>query len=325
MSTPLAPTLLTPMNGESIDGVVSTVFTWEFNDPDPGDTQSAFALRRKTAGAGAYEYWTGAGWSGALTWNVTASETVTLVVANWSNSVIRQWSIATKDVGGNISPFAADRLLISTPRPVATVTAPTGVQTTSRPRVQWSYASSGGFSQKAYRVLVYETSFPASIETDIETPLWDSDWINDPTAYFKDIEVDLENGHSFRAYVKVRSSGDQESLWAYSAFTTTLSLPVSPTVTVENVPELGLNRVNVLTNFNLLTPSDSDLESDIGTWIGVNNCIVSRTAERASAGSYSLKIVGTGATYAQLDATYSDFADQDTTYADFAAEIAAIL
>lgn len=325
MSTPLAPTLLTPLNGEYIDGVVSTTFTWKFNDPDPGDTQSAFALRRKTAGAGAYEYWTGAGWSGTLTWNTSSTQSVTIAVANWSNSVIRQWSIATKDAGGNISPFAADRLLISTPKPVATVTAPTGAQATSRPRVQWSYASSGGFAQKAFRVLVYDTSFPANIETDIETPLWDSDWINDPTAYYKDIDLDLTNGHSFRAYVRVKSSGDQESLWAYSAFTTSLTLPESPDVTVVNDGDYGVNRITLFTNLNLLTPSESDLESDLGTWVGANNCIASRSADRASNGSYSLKMVATGATYAQLDAAYTDFAAQDTAYADFAGEIAAIL
>ena len=42
---PHAPTLLAPADGATIDRNITQRFSWQFNDPDAGDTQSAYEIR----------------------------------------------------------------------------------------------------------------------------------------------------------------------------------------------------------------------------------------------------------------------------------------
>lgn len=54
--TPSAPTWLTPQDGAAADVAVTLGLTWQHNDPDPADAQSAYALSRQI-GTDAIEYW----------------------------------------------------------------------------------------------------------------------------------------------------------------------------------------------------------------------------------------------------------------------------
>lgn len=58
---PTAPTVDAPPDGSTQDVAEQLLIDWTFNDPDVGDTQSAYTVRKRE-GAGAFEYWNGTTW-----------------------------------------------------------------------------------------------------------------------------------------------------------------------------------------------------------------------------------------------------------------------
>lgn len=105
---PTAPTPTNPIGGAPVDKDIDHNKTWTFNDPDPGDTQSAYLIEDRPVGGAT----TSTGW----VTSTTPSRTIaggTIAAGN------REWRVQTKDAAGEPSPFSS-----WTPYVVASAPAP---------------------------------------------------------------------------------------------------------------------------------------------------------------------------------------------------------
>jgi hypothetical protein len=95
---PNAPTPTAPTNGGFYNTVSSMPFSWNFSDPDVGDTQSAFYIETSTtSNFAAMEYNTGWVASSAQSYNWAGT---------WAQGV-HYWRMYTKDAAGAQSPVSA--------------------------------------------------------------------------------------------------------------------------------------------------------------------------------------------------------------------------
>lgn len=117
-------------------------------------------------------------------------------------------------------------------QPTTTVSAPTGVQTTARPTVTWTFSDPDGDPQASYTVKVFSADqySAAGFDPETSTPTWST------SAFTDDLSVavgsDLPNG-AYRAYVKVGKWTYPtmfSSAWAYSSFTVSVAVPTIPRV-----------------------------------------------------------------------------------------------
>jgi hypothetical protein len=136
---PTAPTWTTgtagtvSTNGAAYDVVANLTLDWNFNDPNPAEAQSAYALQRQIGGAAA-QWWrtSDSTWQAVETWNSTSTTSVTLTPTQWvggggAADATHVYRVATKDNGfGTLtSPYSAGLSIVPSARIDPTVTAPT--------------------------------------------------------------------------------------------------------------------------------------------------------------------------------------------------------
>jgi hypothetical protein len=154
-AAPTAPTITSPTDGQVKDVAEALPVVWTFNDPDEGDAQSAYSLR-KQIGTGSYSYWNGSVFTaseGAAT-KIASSGTTHTISSSWGADgdanhkyAIKTWDAA--DAGPSdwdevyVTPSAQDNPTVTA---ITTVTAPTY-------SVTWTVAT-----QTKYRVRVYDDS-----------------------------------------------------------------------------------------------------------------------------------------------------------------------
>lgn len=106
-TVPSAPTLISPANNAPAP-LNTTSFQWSFVDADAGDSQSAYALRRRAFGSVTYQWWTGSTWTTTETFITSSSASVTPTgFTNTDDTYF--WSVATKDSAGLPSSYSAER------------------------------------------------------------------------------------------------------------------------------------------------------------------------------------------------------------------------
>lgn len=237
-AAPNAPILTGPASGSTQNLAAGHTFTGTFSDPDAADTMSAAAFRRLAAGGGAYEYWNEAAavWQSTVVWNTRTGTAIsfTFGAGKFANGTSYSWSMATKDAAGLAGPFATDATVLGGTPATVTVTGPAGsVTTTSRPTVTWSLNDPEGDPQERYQVKVFSAAQygAGGFDPATSSTTWDSTETLDVTARARQVGVDLANGTTYRAYVRVRTSG-QWSTWQYSTFTLALTAPAAPTFAV---------------------------------------------------------------------------------------------
>jgi len=159
---PTAPTLTAKAN---FDATAAATFTWTFNDPNSGDTQSAYQLRIYDQSDDSLDYD-----SGKVT-SATASKVLT--AATLTNSKSYRWQVRTYDALDVVSPYSDFGTFSTSAGGTVTVTAPAtdnmaGINTDDYV-VQWSVA---GTVQASYRVIltrgavtVSDTGFVTSVAT----------------------------------------------------------------------------------------------------------------------------------------------------------------
>lgn len=248
-TAPNAPTLTAPTAGATADLGAGATFTWTFSDPDAGDTQSSYALRRKISGAPAYEYWNAgtAAWQSTEVFNASGAGSVTFAAGKWTNGNTYQWSVATKDAQGVVGPYATDNTVVASNAPVTTATAPVGtVAGSTRPTVTWSYADADSDPQATYQVRIFTaaqygaggfdpSTSAATLDSGATTSASARSWV--PTA-------DLVNGTTYRAYVRSTQSGGLASAWSFVTFTISLATPNTPSLAV--TPQPAQARVQIV-------------------------------------------------------------------------------
>ena len=207
---PLAPTLLVPADGATFDRAVAQRFTWTFNDPDWGDSQSAYNLRHRPTGT---TTWTETGW-------VTSASTAHDFPPGYFPAENYEWQVATKDSQGETGPFSASGFFTATsPPPGPTITAPAnnGTISTDTATLVWSTPD-----QEAYQAQI--------LAEDAVTVLFDTGTVQSSGARSRVLDFP-DNNVTRVLRVRTRFAG----LWSpWSTVTVTVSYnpPSPPTLAV---------------------------------------------------------------------------------------------
>lgn len=266
---PFAPTLQAPPNN-SVQNLAfaAALFDWLFNDPNAGDTMSAFYFRRKLSGAGSYEYWNAGtnAWQSTEIKNARIVSDYTFPTAKWENGKVYNWSVATEDNQGVKGPYATDWTVVTSQPASVVVTAPTGtVVGSSFPNIEWTMSDPEGEPQGRYRTKVFTAAqyTAGGFNPETSPSTWDSGDVVSAAARNHQVPIELPNLTTYRAYVKVESA-NQWSDWAFSGFTINLTQPAPPDLVATYEPEDVRNRLDLLDARNLLDLQQSTL-SQAGT------------------------------------------------------------
>jgi hypothetical protein len=170
---PNTPTWTSPTSGGSADVGLPLELDWAFSDPDPGDTQSAYAISRQV-GAGALSYWRASDstWQVAEVQNTSGTSSIT-IPAGWAagSDAVHTLKVKVWDSGSNASGYSAGlTVLPSTPVNPA-ITSPTAAQVigVDHLTVVWTATE-----QTQYRVIL-ETDPGAALNAN---PLFEVDATN---------------------------------------------------------------------------------------------------------------------------------------------------
>jgi hypothetical protein len=235
---PTAPTWVTPANGAAADVAVALPLDWVFNDPNPGDTQSAYAVRRQI-GAGALNYWRASDstWQVAEVQNTSATTALSLP-GGWGADVDANHSYAVKtwDSGSLASPYSDAVVVVPSAVVTPTITAPTAAQViaTNQVTITWTVSA-----QTAYRVRLVQTSGAGSLN-------YDSGWITGTDLTFIPPSI-LPTATGYTITLNTRNSEGLSSGDVTRAFTVTYLPPMTPTLVCTAVPASGWIAV-VITN-----------------------------------------------------------------------------
>lgn len=238
-SPPLADTLISPANASFEDLSGAPEFEWEYNPGTLGNAQTAWAMRRKVAGASSYLYWnvSTTSWQSGLVWNSGTAVSYTFSSGEWTDGNVYNWSVASQDANGT-GPFAADFTVSAQVGPTLTITAPAGTVGTADPVIQWLPALAGspaGIAQASFQIIIVTSAVYAggAIDWDTVDPsntLYESGIVG-AAINFVDPELELDPG-SYVVGIQITETGGQASPWTISAFTVSYLAPADPTFTV---------------------------------------------------------------------------------------------
>lgn len=216
---PTAPTL-TPRN--NFDATVAATFAWTFNDPNAGDTQTAFQLQIYDVSDNSLDHDTG-----KIT-SVTPSRSVT--GATLTNGKSYRWRVRTYDVSDAAGEWSTYGTFSTMAGGTVTITDPAtdniaGINTDDY-AIDWSVA---GTTQAGYKVRV--------IRTDNSAVLSDTGWVvsTATTATISGMLTNIE----YRIEVTVRNAALVETGIATRLITPDYGTPEVPLVTATGNGEDG--------------------------------------------------------------------------------------
>ena len=153
-SQPNAPTWVSPESGEAHSRATPLKLEWQFNDPDPGDVQTAYSVRRTTNNGTRYK--TVSGWQtgedGAS--KLVGPATSLTLTTPWASvgDGTQRYQVKTWDSADVVSPWSASLAANHGDPHNPTITQPAANATVDQ-RVDVTWTST---SQSAYRVEVRE-------------------------------------------------------------------------------------------------------------------------------------------------------------------------
>lgn len=207
---PNASTGLSPDGGVVLDKDITQRFSWPFSDPDPGDSQSAYELRYRTAGSATWTTVSG----GATQYHDFAGGT--FAADDW------EWQVRTTDNGGETGPWSATATFTAASTPAApSITAPinNGTISTESYVVEWTAAA-----QEAYEV---RRVADAAGSPDTGTVYSTTGTV---VSTGKSRSVTFEtNGRTEHVQVRVRDGG-LWSTWASVKVNVSYTVPATPTL-----------------------------------------------------------------------------------------------
>ena len=207
-------------DNQARDVAATLTLDWTFNDPDDGDTQGSYALR-KQEGAAAYEYWN----AGSSSWGAsevqnTSSITSVALASSWGadGDANHKYAVKTWDAAGlegtysselTVIPSAKDNPTISSPADAGTVTAPSVT-------VSWSAAT--------------QTAYKARLLTSGSSELESSGWVTS-TSTSHAFSYTLVNGTSYKVEVTTKNDEGLASDADTNSFSVSFTPPATPTLT----------------------------------------------------------------------------------------------
>ena len=273
---PNAPTLAYPTGNVTIDRNLLLRFTWNFSDPDPGDTQSKYDIQYRLVGAAP---WTGP-FTGVTAFSFHDSGPGTFAAGAW------EWQIRTYDSLGAVGPYSASAFFTAGSPPAGpTVTAPVNGSTLSTASTTLVWSSP---TQDAYQV---RKVADAAGVADTATVYFDTGTVEQASVRSHPLTFPVNTQYE-HLQVRVRTSG-LWSAWASTRVLVSFTPPASPTLTVTPVSSTGSLNVAIVQppiTTNLVTNSSFEVNTTGWTTTGANlngNGTLTRSTVRAFSGSAS--------------------------------------
>ena len=276
---PTAPTLTPKTN---YDATVASVFDWTFNDPNVGDTQSAYELEIEDQADSSVDFDSGKTVSATTEHNLTGG---TLV-----NGKSYRWRVRTWDALDVVSPWSDWGTFSTSAGGAVTITDPavdnmTGV-TTDDYLVAWNVT---GTVQDSYRVILTRTDTGATVS--------DTGWV--AGAVTQHLVTGMVTDVEHQVSVRVRNAALVESGAGTRLITPSYGTPERPVITVTPVPDGGY----VLVQVDNPVPGQADLGTDehdfevagdVAEWTGDGNGTLAHSTAQAHKGTGSMLVTMTG-------------------------------
>ncbi|WP_147393814.1 sialidase family protein, partial [Ammoniphilus oxalaticus] len=208
------PTAPTRLSRSDFDAEQPAIFSWQFNDPNPGDTQSAYIIEYLENVEGA---------SAVRSSKISSSSSQHSFPANtFENGKNYMWRVRTYDLRGEESPWSDWAAFKCATMPIAVVTdpLPNAGLTGDTYAFRGSYSQAQGIRQKSFRFLLWNDS-----ETEV---LQDSGEIigTANTHTF----IDLENERDYKIQLEVKSQDDMVGRSEMVDFRTSFIKPRPPSI-----------------------------------------------------------------------------------------------
>ena len=234
-TAPSQATWDSPTDNQAADVAETLTLDWTFVDVDPGDSQSAYALRRQI-GAASYEYWNAgtSSWGAGETQNTSATTSVTLS-ASWGadGDGNHKFAVKTWDSGGTVGSYSAELTVIPSGQDNPTISTPAdaGTVTTALLTVTWSAST-----QTAYKAELLNTGATTVHES--------SGWVTS-TATSHVFAYVMTNSTAYKVRITTRNDEGLASDADTNSFTTSFTPPATPTLVVTGGTPTGAIRVAV--------------------------------------------------------------------------------
>lgn len=283
-AAPNAPSLTYPTGSTTIDKDAANRFTWDFSDPDSGDTQSAYDLRYKLTTDSTWTVVSG----GANEYHDFAAGTFT--AGDW------EWQVRTTDNGGLTGPYSASEFFTAAASPPApSISDPIngGTVNTDPYTVEWTHSD-----QDAYQVRTVADDGAGNPDT--ATVYQDTGEVVSASLRAHSIDFPVNNRDE-HVQVRVKNDGLWSS-WASVKVTVSYTPPATPTsaltaadatatitITIDN-PTPGAGEPTVTSN-------EIELRTTAGTddHIGTTGTRVATGV--ANDGTYVYRAPASGVTY----------------------------
>jgi hypothetical protein len=301
---PYTPTWVTPQSGSAQDVASSLLLDWQFNDRDPIDTQSAYAVSRQI-GAGALNYWRASDstWQVAEVQNTSGTTSLTLA-SSWAAASDANYTFKVKvwDSGSAASGYSAAMVVVPSAVVNPAITSPTAAQVLSTNSVTlvWTAAE-----QTQYRIQLWVTS---------GAMVYDSGWITDSPTRSVTLPYVLPNNTNWTAHLQTKNLEGLASVDQTRQFTVAYTAPATPTLVATPSPSTGVINVAVtnpapvgsqpaltsqdvwqrpVTTGQTVMNSNPDFEVNANDWTGVGGT-AARSTVQFHAGVASLLVTPTG-------------------------------
>lgn len=224
----LAPTEPTLTVRANYDATAAATYTWTFNDPNVGDTQSAYQLQIVNVGTGVTTF------DSAKTASATSSRNLTGGTLTNGNNY--QWRVKTWDALDVESPWSSYGVFSTSAGGTVTITVPAtdnlAGQITDDIQITWSVA---GTTQASYRVWLYKTAGNVLVS--------DTGWLTSTAVTHLVTGMITDTEH--RIEVQVRNGALVSSGVGTRLVTPSYGAPEIPVITVSPQTDLGYTLVSV--------------------------------------------------------------------------------
>jgi hypothetical protein len=276
---PTAPTLAVKANH---DASTAQVYSWTFNDPNPGDTQSAYQLVITNAATAVVALDTGKVASTVSSRNVAAS-----TIANGASYT---WQVRTWDALDVVGPYSTLGSVVTSAGGTVSIVSPAtdypdGIVTDDLP-VTWATA---GTTQAAYRMWLYRGA----------TLVSDTNWVASVATTATVAGMLTDQAH--RIDVQVRNAGAVTTNIASRYVTPSFATPEKPVVTATPDVDDGFVLItieNPAPGAPSLGYPEEGYEAGVGTWTPSTGAsfAVDATAFHRGAQSGKLTVTAAGQT-----------------------------
>jgi hypothetical protein len=203
---PTAPTNLQPSGGTPEDRASVIRLSWQFSDPNTGDSQSKFDLQYSTDGGTTF----------ATVTEATPNQYYDVPANTFPHGNVA-WKVRAYDQSNVDGPYSNQVVFLAGDKPAdPTITSPTSgsTVTVANPLLQWSSSSQTDYQIQA----LYGT----------DTVIWDSGDVVS-TNKTATVEANLQNNTSYTIQLRIKNSDGLWSNWVQSNMAVSYTPPVNPT------------------------------------------------------------------------------------------------